>query len=723
MTRWMQIAQRSEIEPGESKVVKLGDERVAVFNADGEFYAINNTCPHQGGPLGEGVLDGESVTCPWHEWKYDLKTGCPIVTPAVKTYPLQIDEEAIWIAVDPKDESPDPQDKVTSEENETADPVYEILEQINLGKTLDEVFENIYAGLQAVVPHSRLGIALIDESSGRLVQVKTKSDRKIVLDNGFSARIAGSTLEGVLESGEARIIDDFREVLEKRPSVWTRLMVEEGMRSNLTLPLKVSGKPIGVVFFTSAVVRAFSEAHVGFLKQIAGQLSILIEKGRWVSDLAQSNARYRTLFEMSNDAIFICPALSQPFVTVNENLCVWLGYTHQELASLSLHNLMRDEEFQRVSQLLEKLIPQGTPIAFETELLKRDGGMLPLGMRVVGIEHGGERFIQGFARDLSEVKALNEQLKSLYTFENLIGKNRQMQEIYELIQQVAPMSTTVLIQGESGTGKELVAQAIHHRSERTDKAFVSVNCGALAESLLESELFGHVKGAYTGATTTRQGRFEIADKGTIFLDEIGDLSPTMQVKLLRVLQEGSFEKVGSSHTQKVDVRIIAASNRDLKTAIESGDFREDLYYRLNIVPIQLPPLRERRDDIPLLIAHFIRKFNRHIQKFIQDVSPEALDILMEYPYPGNVRQLENIIEHAFVKCPGECIEKIHLPTELTAPKDDIVTLALMGENPLAALERELIQRVLEQCNGKPKLAAKRLGISRTTLWRRLKTEE
>ena len=723
MTRWVQVAQRSEIEPGKSKVVKLGDERVAVFNTDGEFYAINNTCPHQGGPLGEGILDGESITCPWHEWKYDLKTGCPIVTPAVKTYALQMDGEAICIAVDPKDESPDQQDKVTLEEKETTDPVYEILEQINLGKTLDEVFENIYAGLQDVVPHSRLGIALIDESSGKLVQVKTKSDRKIVLDNGFSARIAGSTLEGVLESGEARIIDDFREVLEKRPSVWTRLMVEEGMRSNLTLPLKVGGKPIGVVFFTSAIARAFSEAHVGFLKQIAGQLSILIEKGRWVSDLAQSNARYRTLFEMSNDAIFICPSLSQSFVTVNENLCIWLGYTYQELSSLSLHNLMRGEEFQRISQLLEKLFPQGTPIAFETELSKRDGGTLPLGMRVVGIEHSGEQFIQGFARDLSEVKALNEQLKSLYTFENLIGKNRQMQEIYELIQQVAPMSTTVLIQGESGTGKELVAKAIHHRSERTDKAFVSVNCGALAESLLESELFGHVKGAYTGATATRQGRFEIADRGTIFLDEIGDLSPAMQVKLLRVLQEGSFEKVGSSHTQKVDVRIIAASNRDLKAAIESGDFREDLYYRLNIVPIQLPPLRERRDDIPLLIEHFIQKFNRHTQKFIQDISPEALNILMEYPYPGNVRQLENIIEHAFVKCPGERIEKEHLPTELIAPKDDIVTLVLMDENPLAALERELIQRVLEQCDGKPKLAAKRLGISRTTLWRRLKAEQ
>jgi len=432
---------------------------------------------------------------------------------------------------------------------------------------------------------------------------------------------------------------------------------------------------------------------------------------------------------MSNDAIFICPALSQPFVTVNENLCVWLGYTHQELASLSLHNLMRDEEFQRVSQLLEKLIPQGTPIAFETELLKRDGGMLPLGMRVVGIEHGGERFIQGFARDLSEVTALNEQLKSLYTFENLIGKNRQMQEIYELIQQVAPMSTTVLIQGESGTGKELVAQAIHHRSERTDKAFVSVNCGALAESLLESELFGHVKGAYTGATTTRHGRFEIADKGTIFLDEIGDLSPTMQVKLLSVLQEGSFEKVGSSHTQKVDVRIIAASNRDLKTAIESGDFREDLYYRLNAFPMYLPPLRERKEDIPDLAEYFKTRRAEHIGKQIDPLTPEVIEVLQSYDWPGNVRELEHTIKRAVIVCPGSQIKEGDLGmnySQLSGSTSRQSTLSAsqdLGVVPLNEFERRYILGVLEATNYQIKGAmgaATLLGLPPSTLYNKMK---
>ncbi len=724
MTKWIKVAEGFEIQPGETKVVNLLGQSVAIFNVEGQFCATDNACPHEGGPLGEGTLEGVVVTCPWHAWRYNVRTGCPVLTPNVKTFDVRTDGGAVEIAVSSEELERYRQatnaGEGSAEVGVQADPIYEVLEQIHSGKTLDEVFEKIYVGLQRVVPHNRLGFALIDESSGKLVQVKTKSDRKILLDDGFSAHISGSSLERILKSGEARIIDDLEEHLAKRPAQWTKLIVEEGMRSSLTLPLKVEGRPIGVVFFTSIARHAFSEVHVGFLKRIAGQLSVLIEKGRWVSELAQSNERYRIFFEMSNEGIFLCPSPGQPFVTVNENLCSWLGYSYEEMSNFSLLDLMSPEEFHRASELLEKFPDPGNPVVFEAEFLRKDEGRLPLEIRAVGIEHRGQRFLQGFARDLSELKALNAELRRRYSFESLVGKNQKMQEVYDLILQVAPLSTTVLIQGESGTGKELIAQAIHQRSPRKNKPFVPVNCGALVENLLESELFGHVRGAFTGASTTRVGRFEAADDGTIFLDEIGDLSPATQVKLLRVLQEGTFEKVGATTTQKVDVRVVAATNRDLKAAIRAGQFREDLYYRLNVVPIVIPPLRERRDDIPLLIRRFIEKFNRMMKKSIRTVSPDAMEILMEYPYPGNVRQLENIIEHAFVKCRGDKIEKRHMPSDLTGSKDDLVALALLSGNPLATLEKELIKKVLEQCQGNPQIAANRLGISRTTLWRKLR---
>ena len=270
--KWINIAKTSEIEPGQNIVIQLDDEDIAIFNTGTEFYAINNTCPHQGGPLNEGTLAGEVVTCPWHGWQYNLKSGCPITTPNLRTYPLRIHGDTLQVAITPEERANNSLEDTVFKAAIETDQVYEILEQIQLGKTLDEVFENIYTGLQNIVPHNRLGIALIDESSGNLVQCKTKSNRKILLDNGFSAKIKGSSLAPILNSGEARIIDDFKEILAKRPTNWTRLMVQEGMRSNLTLPLKVQGKPIGVVFFTSEKPRSFSEMHIGRLKPIAGQL-------------------------------------------------------------------------------------------------------------------------------------------------------------------------------------------------------------------------------------------------------------------------------------------------------------------------------------------------------------------------------------------------------------------------------------------------------------------
>jgi transcriptional regulator with PAS, ATPase and Fis domain len=314
--------------------------------------------------------------------------------------------------------------------------------------------------------------------------------------------------------------------------------------------------------------------------------------------------------------------------------------------------------------------------------------------------------------------AMTEVIRAKYSLENFIWKNEKMQEIFNLLPKIATTHSTVLIEGESGTGKELIAHAIHQLSLREDKPFIRVNCGALAEGVLESELFGHVKGAFTGAIAHKVGRFELADTGTIFLDEIGELSPATQVKLLRVVQEGEFERVGDSERLKVDVRIIAATHKDLKRAIEQNEFRQDLYYRLRVVPVHLPPLRERKDDIPPLVSHFLQKFNREMGRKAGHVSLDAIKLLTEYDYPGNVRELENIIEHAMVFCTGEVLDVEHLQKEIHEP--DQFKKMIKEEKPLDAIEKEVILKVLNDTRWNYQKTALRLGMGRTTLWRRIK---
>ena len=312
---------------------------------------------------------------------------------------------------------------------------------------------------------------------------------------------------------------------------------------------------------------------------------------------------------------------------------------------------------------------------------------------------------------------LQSQLGILYNFDHIIGKSPQMMELFELIKDVARTHSTILLRGESGTGKELIANAIHYNSLRKDKTMVRVNCAVLSENLLESELFGHVKGAFTGAFRDRIGRFELADSGTIFLDEIGDISPNLQLKLLRVLQEGEFERVGGSKTIKVDVRIIAATNKNLEQALKNGEFREDLYYRLNVIPIELPPLRERIEDIQLLVEHFIDKYNTETGKNIISITPEALELLTSYHWPGNVRELENIIERAVVLTKNNYLHKENL-SNLNILDDNKSPLQMLEQstlpNVIDKIEQELIIKILRRCKGNKSLAARKLGIHRST---------
>ncbi len=320
-----------------------------------------------------------------------------------------------------------------------------------------------------------------------------------------------------------------------------------------------------------------------------------------------------------------------------------------------------------------------------------------------------------------ETKMLRERVKERFRSQNLVGSSAALQSVFELISQAAPTKATVLILGESGTGKELVAQALHETSGRKGKPFIKVNCAALSETLLESELFGHEKGSFTGAIARREGRFELADTGTLFLDEIGEIAPAVQIKLLRVLQSREFERVGGTQTLKVDVRVVAATNRDLAAEVQAGRFREDLYYRLNVVSLTLPPLRERKADIPALVSHFIEKFASAYEKPVTGMAPGTLNALLNHSWPGNVRELENAIERAVVLSKSTELNTDLLPAALRGPRADAhEATALIPGATMAEIERQAILQTLELVGGSTTRAAEMLGISIRTIQYRLK---
>jgi DNA-binding NtrC family response regulator len=330
-----------------------------------------------------------------------------------------------------------------------------------------------------------------------------------------------------------------------------------------------------------------------------------------------------------------------------------------------------------------------------------------------------------------ENRSLREALGQRYEFKNIVARSPKMQEVLATIERVAPTNSTVLLGGESGVGKDMIARAIHQHSRRAAGPFIKINCTAIPENLLESELFGFEKGAFTGAVSSKPGKFELADKGTIFLDEIGDVPGSIQAKLLRVLQDREFERLGGTKTLKVDVRIVAATNQDLRAALEQGSFREDLYYRLNVVPINIPPLRERKEDIPYLLDHFIARFARESGKPMRSITPAAQKVLMEFHWPGNVRELENIIERAVALSSGDVIDVADIRLDLSPTKSGGAyipgsAMYVGGPTPfppegmtLEQFEDEMIKEALRRANGNKSQAARLLGLSRNALRYRL----
>jgi PAS domain S-box-containing protein len=370
---------------------------------------------------------------------------------------------------------------------------------------------------------------------------------------------------------------------------------------------------------------------------------------------------------------------------------------------------------------LKETIRTGKPVVNKTVyILKANGARTPISVSAAALKDGKGKLKGGVEtfRDLTLVETLRKEVERSYTFEDMLSRSLKMRDIFTILPDVAISDSTILIQGESGTGKELLAKAIHNLSSRKSNPFIAVNCAAIPDNLLESELFGYKTGAFTDAKKDKPGRFAQAKGGTIFLDEIGDITPALQVRLLRVLQEKFYEPLGATMPEQTDARVVAATNRDLQDLVSKGEFREDLFYRIQVFRLSLPPLRERKEDVPMLSQHFIDRFNLVKGKDITGLSQEALKSFMEYDWPGNIRELENAIEHAFILCHGGLIQMNHLPEPLKSSTE--VPGRLPSNATLEEIEARVIREALARNNGKKNDTARELGIHKTTLWRKLK---
>lgn len=431
----------------------------------------------------------------------------------------------------------------------------------------------------------------------------------------------------------------------------------------------------------------------------------------------------------SEDVGMILDSIADGVFTVDENFIITsFNAAAEEITGVPVEEAMgrpccevfRAEICEGDCALKQTLRTGRRVVNLPVYILRADGNRVPISVSTSVLVDAQGRMLGGVEtfRDLTLVESLRKEVARSFTFEDMLSRNPRMQEIFNILPDVARSDSTILIEGESGTGKELLARALHRLSDRHDKPLVSVNCGAIPDTLLESELFGYKAGAFTDAKRDKPGRFAQAHKGTILLDEIGDVSPALQVRLLRVLQNRTFEPLGSTRTEQVDVRIIAATNRDLQELVEEGTFRQDLYYRIKVFKLTLPPLRERREDIPMLAEHFITRLNRLKGKDISGISRDALSAFLEYEWPGNIRELENAVEHAFVLCRGGLIEPRHLPDPLRGSKQPSVPFPTGAT--LEEIEARAIREALDRNDWKRLATAHELGINKTTLWRKMK---
>lgn len=509
--------------------------------------------------------------------------------------------------------------------------------------------------------------------------------------------------------------------------VFADIILEDGTGIEILRAIKTLGMSCPVIMITGdpGVETAAESVRLGAFDYISKPLNqeTLLQIARTALKykiVSKEKERYRAnleaIFRSVQDAI-ITVDMESNVVELNETAMTMCGYSRSDIGK-PFHTLTRICN-GRCAEILQQAIRTGEPVAADRiECRPRNRSKRVISVRVSPLL-GGQDTPTGVVmvlRDDTHLTTLENQLKEHKKFHRIVGVSEPMQKVYALIKALAGVQTTVLITGESGTGKELVAEALHSAGDRSHKPLVKVNCSAVPEELLESELFGHVKGAFTGAIRDYPGRLHRADGGTIFFDEIGDLTPKVQLKLLRVLEGKEFEQVGSTSPVKVDVRLIAATNRNLQERVSRGEIREDLYYRLKVVEIRLPPLRDRRKDIPLLAEHFRNKFNTQFKKNIEGISSDVLAAFLKYPWPGNVREFEHTLEHAFVICNQNIVTFDHLPADFLHPPQ----IERGSPGRTKDLDSQAILDALEKTAWNKAKAARLLGMDRVTLYRKIK---
>lgn len=560
--------------------------------------------------------------------------------------------------------------------------------------------------------------AIICIREGGIINLWNKSAEKMF---GYSREEAmGQKLQDLIvpERYRENIVKGFEQFFEtgKGPVIGRTLELTTLRKDGSEFPIELS---ISVM-----------EMFYGF--QATGLIRDITERKRGEEALSTSERNFRNIAENANDGIFIASSDGN-ILYANKSAAEIVGCNSEELSSTDIKNLISPvDSLDEIGNFLKSLKEDDGLKQFERKVVRRDDSTVHIELALSKTFWKGEEVNLIIIRDITNrvlameksiSKRVKKVLRKSYTFERIISKNPEIQRIFDIIPSIAQSNTTVLVVGESGTGKELLVRAIHKLSPRRHKPLVALNCGALPDTLLESELFGYKAGAFTDAKKDKKGYFAQASGSTIFLDEIGDISQALQLKLLRVLQEKTFVPLGANKPIKVDVRVITATNRDLMKMVDEGQFRRDLFYRLNVIQLEMPPLRERKEDIPILIEHFIEKLNQLHGRDVKEISPEALRILMRYDYPGNIRELENIIERALVLCGGDSIQQEHFPNKLLREFIPLSAEAVPVENKITStlheFEAQLILSVLKRNNWNRQKSAAELGINRVTLYRKM----